>query len=70
MKVEKIVVSYSADKLQAIRVLKPEVYGTIEKLLEDCLDKLYVKSIPLTTRQYIEARMRDEEQPAKTDRKT
>ncbi len=65
MRIEKVIVNYSADKLQAIRVLKPEVYAAIENILTDCLDKLYVKSIPLTTRQYIEARMRDEEPPPK-----
>lgn len=61
MRMDKISISYSADKLQAIRVLRPEIYQDIEKSLEDCMDKIYIKSVPLTTRQYIEARIQDEE---------
>lgn len=65
MRMEKVAINYSADKLQAIRVLKPELYETIEKSLEECLDKLYAKAVPQSTRIYIEAKMSDEENQGK-----
>ena len=61
MKVEKITVSFSAEKLQAIRILKEDVYENLDKELEECLEKIYVKSIPAATRQYIEAKMKEDE---------
>lgn len=61
MKLEKITVSFSAEKLQAIRILKEDVYKNLEKELADCLEKIYVKSIPQSTRQYIEAKMKEDE---------
>lgn len=67
---EKVTVNYSADKLQAIRVLKPELYETLEKSLEECLDRLYIKTVPQSTRIYIEAKMADEENQGKRPIKT
>lgn len=61
MKVEKITVSFSAEKLQAIRILKEDVYENLDKELEECLEKIYLKSIPAATRQYIEAKMKEDE---------
>lgn len=65
MRTEKVTINYSAEKLQAIRVLKPELYETIEKSLEECLDKLYAKAVPQSTRMYIEAIITDEEKQPK-----
>jgi len=70
MRMEKVTVSYSADKLQAIRVLRPELYETLEKSLEECLDRLYIKAVPQTTRRYIEAKMDEEENPQKRTSKS
>lgn len=61
MKLEKITVSFSAEKLQAIRILKEDVYENLDKELEECMEKIYVKSVPAATRQYIEAKMKEDE---------
>ena len=65
MRTEKVIINYSAEKLQAIRVLKPELYETIEKSLEECLDRLYIKAVPQSTRMYIEAKIAEEENQPK-----
>ena len=61
MRYEKIVVNYSADKLQAIKILAPDTYKELEKLLNEQLEKIYIKSVPLSTRKYIEAKMESED---------
>lgn len=61
MKVEKITVSFSAEKLQAIRILKEDVYENLDKELEECLEKIYLKSVPAATRKFIEAKMKEDE---------
>ena len=61
MRYEKIVVNYSADKLQAIKILAPDTYNRLEKLLNEQLEKIYIKSVPLSTRKYIEAKMESED---------
>lgn len=60
MRLEKITISYSAEKLQAIKVLAPEIYSGIEKTLEEQLEKTYTKAVPLSTRKYIEAKLKEE----------
>lgn len=60
MRLEKITVNYSAEKLQAIKVLAPEIYGGIEKTLKEQLEKIYTKAVPLSTRKYIEAKLKEE----------
>ena len=39
MRLEKIMVKYNAEKLQAIKVLAPEIYSGIENTLEEQLEK-------------------------------
>ena len=53
MKVEKITVSFSAEKLQAIRILKPELYNGIESYLQEQLERLFIRAVPQSTREYI-----------------
>lgn len=60
MKLEKITVSFSAEKLQAIRLLKPELYDGIEKMLQEQLDRLYVRAVPQSTREYISKKEQDD----------
>ena len=60
VRLEKITISYSAEKLQAIKVLAPEIYSGIEKTLEEQLEKIYTKAVPLSTRKYIEAKLKEE----------
>ncbi len=60
MRLEKITINYSAEKLQAIKVLAPEIYSGIEKTLEEQLEKIYTKAVPLSTRKYIEAKLKEE----------
>ena len=50
-----------ADKLQAIKILAPDTYNRLEKLLNEQLEKIYIKSVPLSTRKYIEAKMESED---------
>lgn len=61
MKLEKFSVNYSSEKLQAMRLLKPEVYKNIEEEIVKSLDRLYAKSVPQSTRKYIEAKMLEDE---------
>lgn len=61
MRTEKVMVNYSADKLQAIKLLAPDTYNQMENILIEQLDKIYVKAVPLSTRKYIEAKMDSEE---------
>lgn len=60
MKLEKITVNFSSLKLQAIRLLKPELYDGIEKMLQDQLDRLYVRAVPQSTREYISKKEQDD----------
>lgn len=60
MKLDKITVNFSSQKLQAIRLLKPELYDGIEKMLQEQLDKLYVRAVPPLTREYIEKKEKDD----------
>lgn len=60
MKLDKITVNFSSQKLQAIRLLKPELYDGIEKMLQEQLDKLYVRAVPQSTREYIEKKEKDD----------
>ena len=53
MKTEKIIVNFGSEKLKAIKILAPEVYAGLEKQLNDCLEKIYQKTVP-HTRTYIE----------------
>ena len=63
MKIERVFVNFSAEKLQAIKILSPQVYDSIENVLSEQLEKLYVKAVPLSTRKYIEAKLEEESQP-------
>ena len=54
MKTEKIIVNFGSEKLKAIKILAPEVYAGLEKQLNDCLEKIYQKTVPPHTRTYIE----------------
>lgn len=60
MKIEKITVSYSAEKLTAIKVHAPEIYDGLENQLADALEKIYMKCVPAPTRKYIEAVINEE----------
>lgn len=60
MKLDKITVNFSSQKLQAIRLLKPELYDGIEKMLQDQLDRLYIRAVPQSTREYIEKKEKDD----------
>lgn len=55
MKNERITVSFPFEKLQAIQIHSPEAYDNIEHYLEEALDKIYQKYVPVSTRKYIEA---------------
>ena len=60
MKLDKITVNFSSQKLQAIRLLKPELYDGIEKMLQDQLDRIYIRAVPQSTREYIEKKEKDD----------
>ena len=62
MKMEKLTVNFSAEKLQAMKILSPQIYESIEKVLSEQLEKLYIKAVPLSTRKYIEAKLDEENQ--------
>jgi hypothetical protein len=57
---EKITVNFSCDKLQALRILSPDTYDSIEKMLQDYLEKIYMKTVPQSTRLYIEGVIKEE----------
>lgn len=61
MKLEKISFNFSTEKLRGIKVHAPEVYESLEKLLEEDMEKIYLKYVPKPTRQYIEAVIAAEE---------
>lgn len=61
MKMDKIMVSFSSDKLQAIKILSPDTYDKIEDVLIGQLEKLYIKAVPLSTRKYIEAKIESDD---------
>ena len=61
MKTEKIVVNFSSEKLQAIKIFAPEKYDGIENLLVEQLEKLYTKTVPASTVKYINAKNNLEE---------
>ena len=61
MKMDKITVSFSADKLQAIKILSPDTYDKIEDILSGQLEKLYVRAVPVSTRKYIEAKIESDD---------
>lgn len=61
MKVEKISFNFSNEKLRGIKVHAPEIYESLEKLLEEDMEKIYLKYVPKSTRQYIEAVISAEE---------
>ena len=63
MKIEKVSVNFSSEKLQAIKILSPQVYDSIENVLSEQLEKLDVQAVPLSTRKYIEAKLEEESQP-------
>ena len=63
MRTEKITISFSLDKLQAIQVCSPEAYDRIEKQLQDTIEKIYVRAVPPTVRKYIESVMNLETMP-------
>lgn len=66
MKTEKISFNFSTEKLRGIKVHAPEVYENLEKLLEEDMEKIYLKYVPKPTRQYIEAVIvAEENQPGK-----
>lgn len=69
MRYEKIIVNYSADKLQAIKILAPDIYKELEKQLSEQLEKIYVKVVPASTRKYIQAKMEMEDSPPTGSRK-
>ena len=56
MKTEKFTVNYCSDKLQAIKILAPDTYSRLEELLIEQIDKIYVKSVPQSTRKFIDAK--------------
>lgn len=60
MKLDKITVNFSSQKLQAIRLLKPELYNDMEKMLQEQLEKLYIRAVPPSTREYIEKKEKDD----------
>lgn len=67
MKTEKISFNFSTEKLRGIKVHAPEVYENLEKLLEEDMEKIYLKYVPKSTRQYIKAVIAAEEnQPGKS----
>ena len=61
MKVEKISFNYSTEKLRGIKVHAPEVYENLESHLAENMEKIYIKHVPKSTRQYIEAVLASEE---------
>ena len=61
MKVEKISFNFCAEKLRGIKVHAPDVYENLETQLVECMEKIYVKYVPKSTRTYIEAVLESEE---------
>lgn len=61
MKVEKLTVNFSSEKLRGIKVHAPDVYKNLEQYLTESLEKMYVKSVPQSTRKYIDAIIESEE---------
>ncbi|MDO4563342.1 MAG: DUF6103 family protein [Clostridia bacterium] len=54
MGLEKIVLTYDAQKLQAIKIFMPKDGQSIEEQLTEQLEKLYQKLVPPPARTYIE----------------
>lgn len=70
MKAEKITVTYSTDRLQAIRVFSADNPINIEKELTEYLDKLYKRIVPQAAKLLIEYNEKNEkdEEPAKKEK--
>lgn len=53
MNTDRIVINYSSDKLEAIKIFAPEKYKQMENILTGELDKIFNKFVPTSTRKFI-----------------
>lgn len=65
LKSEKIIVSFDAEKLKAIRFFLPKDSPSLEEQLTEQIDKIYQKAVPQPTRMYIEEMIKDSLKTAK-----
>lgn len=59
LKSEKIIVSFDAEKLKAIRFFLPKDSPSLEEQLTEQIDKIYQKAVPQPARLYIEEVMKN-----------
>ena len=57
MSMSEMKLSFSAEKLEALRYFMDKKQQTIEQELQDYLEKTYEKSVPAQVREYVENRM-------------
>lgn len=62
MSMTELKLSFPTEKLEALRFFMDKKDQTIEKELQDYLDKTYEKAVPTQVREYVESRM--EQAPA------
>ena len=67
MKKTNITISFEQEKLKALQFYAAKKDANLQTELDDTLQKLYEKYVPVQTREYIES-MSDEEKPASRQR--
>jgi len=65
MKLTKISINFDSEKLSAIRTFNPPDASGIEEQLQEQFEKLYIKIVPATVRQFIESKVAEVEQSKK-----
>lgn len=65
MKKSTISISFNAEKLGAIKQYMGRKEAELEKKMEDAVQKLYEKFVPVAVREYIEARESSEQKKPK-----
>ena len=65
MKSEKIIVSFDAEKLKAVRFFLPKDSQSVEEQLTEQIEKIYQKVVPQPTRLYIEEMIKDSSKATK-----
>ncbi len=70
MKKTKITIEFDQEKLKALQIYYAEKGNTVEKELEESLQKSYVKNVPAVLRSYIEQSITvNDSFPAKSKKK-
>jgi len=66
MSTTELKVSFPSERLDALRFFMDKKQQTLEKELQDYLNKTYERLVPVNVREYVESRLEPEETPAQT----